>query len=188
MQILYKIILFGTLIVFANCARMIIENNMNKYLKVKTKGKIIDFVEKDLLYVDNKSHVTDINGIDYNIEKKLLMPLVEYFVDGVRYTQILSYRYVYVINSDIEFNNSKLYADENKQDLVVRYKGLENLELLKDCFPIGKEIDVFYDKKNPEDSYVLRFAENVSYKSDLMVDLIIGILGSIATYICTIFM
>ncbi|MEG0364787.1 MAG: DUF3592 domain-containing protein [Erysipelotrichales bacterium] len=88
-------------------------------------------------------------------------PLVEYYVDGVKYRRPFRYTLVTTVGRT---SNEKYAATNDIMD--TKLKVYTNSEfsintLMRDNFPIGKKMKVFYDEDNPKLSYVERYARSI---------------------------
>lgn len=91
----------------------------------------------------------------------LRFPIVEYYVDGIKYKNRLKYKATIVsINRKLE--NPEVKGNILDKTLRVRYNsGIYRYNVLEDKFPIGSEMTVYYNPKNPKKSYVLRYPGTV---------------------------
>lgn len=87
-------------------------------------------------------------------------PIVEYIVNNVKYNQRL--KYGWIINKSSSFNkvNSEVENDAENDNLIIRSNSHISTNALKEHFPVGTELDVYYNPQNPKKSYVMRFVKN----------------------------
>ena len=111
---------------------------------LSTKGKVIKYT------------LWNNNGIHF--------PIVEYVVKDTKYNQRL--KYGWIINKSSSFNGvkTKVVNDILGENLVINSNAYISTNVLKEHFPIGTELDVFYNPENPAKSYVARFVKNPSIK------------------------
>lgn len=81
----------------------------------------------------------------------------EYKVTGPEYK---SYKIV-TTSSPLESNSEVEYKEDEKQRLIIKQKVNSFIRIYKNpmekIYPIGSEIDVYYDESNPKLAYVLRY-------------------------------
>ena len=113
---------------------------MIEQCSLKTKGKVIKYT------------LWNNNGVYF--------PIVEYIVNDIKYNQRL--KYGWVINKSSSFNkmNTEVESDVLVKNLVIKGNTHISTNVLKEHFPIGTELDVFYNLENPAKSYVIRFVKN----------------------------
>lgn len=135
------------------------DKKMIKQCTLTTKGKVIKYT------------LWNNNGIHF--------PIVEYLVNETKYNQRL--KYGLIINKSSSFNRIKTEVenDVKEQNLVINSNTYISTNALKDHFPIGTELDVFYNAQNPNKSYVMRFVENPAVKVLFFVGLLFIILSFI---------
>ena len=116
------------------------DKKMFKRCSLTTKGKVIKYT----LWSNNRVY----------------FPIVEYTVNNVKYKQRL--KYGWIINKSSSFNKVKTEIENNvkNDDLVIRSNAHISTNVLKEQFPIGTELDVFYNPHNPKKSYVMRFRKS----------------------------
>ena len=135
------------------------DKKMIKQCTLTTKGKVIKYT------------LWNNNGIHF--------PIVEYLVNETKYNQRL--KYGLIINKSSSFNRIKTEVenDVKEQNLVINSNTYISTNALKEHFPIGTELDVFYNPQNPNKSYVMRFVENPAVKVLFFVGLLFIILSFI---------
>lgn len=135
------------------------DKKMIKQCTLTTKGKVIKYT------------LWNNNGIHF--------PIVEYIVNETKYNQRL--KYGLIINKSSSFNRIKTEVenDVKEQNLVINSNTYIYTNALKEHFPIGTELDVFYNPQNPNKSYVMRFVENPAVKVLFFVGLLFIILSFI---------
>ena len=111
---------------------------------LSTKGKVIKYT------------LWNNNGIHF--------PIVEYVVNDTKYNQRL--KYGWIINKSSSFNGVKTEVENDilGENLVINSNAYISTNVLKEHFPIGTELDVFYNPENPAKSYVARFVKNPAIK------------------------
>lgn len=109
-----------------------------------TKGKVIKYT------------LWNNNGVHF--------PIVEYIVNGTKYNQRL--KYGWIVNKSSSFNKikTKVENDVQEENLIINSNIHISTNVLKEHFPIGTELDVFYSPQNPNKSYVMRFIKNPAEK------------------------
>ena len=124
-----------------------------------TKGKVIEYT------------LWNNNGVHF--------PIVEYIVNNVKYNQRL--KYGWIINKSSSFNKvkSEVENDVKNDNLVIRSNTHISTNALKEHFPVGTELDVFYNPHNPNKSYVMRFVKSPAVKVLLFTGLLFIILAFI---------
>lgn len=118
---------------------------------LSTKGKVIKYT------------LWNNNGIHF--------PIVEYVVKDTKYNQRL--KYGWIINKSSSFNGvkTKVVNDILGENLVINSNAYISTNVLKEHFPIGTELDVFYNPENPAKSYVARFVKNPAIKALFFIGL-----------------
>ena len=92
-------------------------------------------------------------------------PVVEYIVDGIAYKKALYYSYVSHFST--LFSSPKVSAKDNLLDtkLLLRGNAMVSLNtLMHDNFPLGTEMMVYYNPKQPKLAYVERYAPNYLWR------------------------
>ena len=92
------------------------------------------------------------------------LPIVYYEANGKKYKvtgpEYKSYRTV-TTSSPLESNSEVEYKEDEKQRLIIKQKVNSFIRIYKNpmekIYPIGSEIDVYYDESNPKLAYVLRY-------------------------------
>lgn len=129
------------------------DRKMLKRCTQVTKGKVIRFT-----FWDN-------NGIHF--------PVVEYVVRNIAYKQTLKYNMVLRISSPAHSVNTTIENDVMGNNLIIRANSGIYSNPLKDFFPEGAELDVYYDPQKPKRSYVMRLRKNPGGLVFLLVGLFI---------------
>lgn len=116
------------------------DKKMVKQCNQITKGKVIKYT------------LWNNNGVHF--------PIVEYIINNVKYNQRL--KYAWIISKSSSFNRVKTEVenDVQKDNLVINRNAHIYTNPLEEQFPVGTELDVFYNPKNPNKSYVMRFVKN----------------------------
>lgn len=117
---------------------------MVEQCSLTTKGKVIKYT------------LWNNNGVHF--------PIVEYIVNGTKYNQRL--KYGWIVNKSSSFNKikTKVENDVQEKNLIINSNIHISTNILKEHFPIGTELDVFYSPQNPNKSYVMRFVKNPAEK------------------------
>ena len=122
------------------------------------------FKSKDKKMVEQCSLTT--KGIEYTLwnNNGVHFPIVEYIVNGTKYNQRL--KYGWIVNKLSSFNKikTKVENDVQEKNLIINSNIHISTNVLKEHFPIGTELDVFYSPQNPNKSYVMRFVKNPAEK------------------------
>ena len=91
---------------------------------------------------------------------QIALPLVEYTVRGKQYRKRLEYKQF------IPASSGKIQKDVFSSDYV---HGSDRSLDLKKIFPVGSNMAVYYNLKNPEDAYVERYISNEKYFKNLFI-------------------
>ena len=75
--------------------------------------------------------------------------------------------------------NTEVESDVLGKNLVIKGNIHISTNVLKEHFPIGTELDVFYSPQNPNKSYVMRFVKNPAEKVLFCVGLLFIVLAFI---------
>jgi hypothetical protein len=120
------------------------DKKMVEQCSLTTKGKVIKYT------------LWNNNGVHF--------PIVEYIVNGTKYNQRL--KYGWIVNKSSSFNKikTKVENDVQEKNLIINSNIHISTNVLKEHFPIGTELDVFYSPQNPNKSYVMRFVKNPAEK------------------------
>ena len=139
------------------------DKKMIEQCSLKTKGKVIKYT------------LWNNNGVHF--------PIVEYTVNDIKYNQRL--KYGWVINKSSSFNkmNTEVESDVLGKNLVIKGNTHISTNVLKEHFPIGTELDVFYNLENPAKSYVMRFVKNPAVKVLFFIGLFFIVLAFIGLLI-----
>ena len=88
-------------------------------------------------------------------------PIVEYYVDGIKYKSRLKYKAI-ITTMKSGLNNIEVKDDISNQTLRVKRSPIVySVNIFEEKYPIGSEIPVYYNPKNPKKSYVLRYPGTV---------------------------
>ena len=156
--ILVGLILLILSLIFKNKDKKMIEQ-----CTLTTKGKVIKYT------------LWNNNGVHF--------PIVEYIVNGTKYNQRL--KYGWIVNKSSSFNKikTKVENDVQEENLIINSNIHISTNVLKEHFPIGTELDVFYNFENPAKSYVIRFVKNPAVKVLFFIGLFFIILAFIGLLI-----
>lgn len=135
------------------------DKKMVEQCSLTTKGKVIEYT------------LWNNNGVHF--------PIVEYIVNGTKYNQRL--KYGWIVNKASSFNKikTKVENDVQEKNLIINSNIHISTNVLKEHFPIGTELDVFYSPQNPNKSYVMRFVKNPAEKVLFCVGLLFIVLAFI---------
>ncbi|WP_426348498.1 DUF3592 domain-containing protein [Alloiococcus sp. CFN-8] len=106
-------------------------------------------------------------------------PIVEYVVNNVSYTQRLKYGWIYSKSSSLKNVNTDINNNVEDTNLRISRNAHIATNPLMDKFPIGSELDVYYNPENPKKSYVLRFVKSPMIKILLLTAVIFIIVAFI---------
>ena len=139
------------------------DKKMIEQCYLKAKGKVIKYT------------LWNNNGVHF--------PIIEYIVNDIKYNQRL--KYGWIINKSSSFNkmNTEVESDVLGENLVINSNTHISTNVLKEHFPIGTELDVFYNFENPAKSYVIRFVKNPAVKVLFFIGLFFIILAFIGLLI-----
>ena len=96
----------------------------------------------------------------YGEPPQIALPLVEYTVRGKQYRKRLEYKQF------IPASSGRIQKDAFSSDYV--YGSDRSLDLKK-IFPVGSNMAVYYNPKNPEEAYVERYISNEKYFNYLFI-------------------
>ncbi len=152
--ILVGLILLILSLIFKNKDKKMVEQ-----CTLTTKGKVIKYT------------LWNNNGVHF--------PIVEYIVDDTKYNQRL--KYGWIANKSSSFNRIKTEVenDVKEENLVINSNVHISTNALKEHFPVGTVLDVFYNPQNPNKSYVMRFVKNPAVKVLLFIGLLFIVLAFI---------
>ena len=91
----------------------------------------------------------------------IFFPIAEYEVNNTKYTQRLRYTSIVFKSKPLNAIQAEVVTDVSDTVLRVYRNTLISFNPMKESFPIGSEIDVYFNPKNPKKSYVLRYAKNI---------------------------
>lgn len=126
---------------------------------VTTKGRVIKYT------------LWNNNGVHF--------PIIEYVVNGVKYNQRLKYGWVVKKSSSFNKVRTEVESDVKDGNLVIKSNAHISTNALKEHFPVGTELDVFYNPRNPAKSYVMRFVKNPAAKVFFFIGLAFVVLAFI---------
>jgi len=116
------------------------DNKMIKQCNQKVKGKVIKYT----LWNNSDVH----------------FPIVEYIVNNNKYLQRLKYGWVITKESSFKKVDAEIENNVNSDKLVISKNSHITTNVLKEQFPIGTELDVYYNPQNPKKSYVMRYVKS----------------------------
>ena len=139
------------------------DKKMVEQCSLTTKGKVIKYT------------LWNNNGVHF--------PIVEYIVNNTKYNQRL--KYGWIVNKSSSFNRIKTEVENDVKEgnLVINSNVHISTNPLKEHFPVGTELDVFYNPQNPNKSYVMRFVKNPAVKVLFFIGLFFIILAFIGLLI-----
>ena len=120
------------------------DNKMIKQCNQKVKGKVIKYT----LWNNSDVH----------------FPIVEYIVNNNKYIQRLKYGWVIIKESSFKKVDAEVENNVNSDNLVISKNSHITTNALKEQFPIGTELDVYYNPQNPKKSYVMRYVKSPTVK------------------------
>ena len=135
------------------------DKKMVEQCTVMTKGRVIKYT------------LWNNNGVHF--------PIIEYVVNGTEYNQRLKYGWVVKKSSSFNKINTEVENDVKDRNLVIKSNAYIATNALKEHFPIGTELDVFYNPRNPAKSYVMRFVKNPAAKVLFFIGLAFVVLAFI---------
>ena len=135
------------------------DKNMVEQCTLTAKGKVIKYT------------LWNNNGVHF--------PIIEYIVNDTKYNQRL--KYGWVVNKSSSFNRIKTEVenDVKEENLIINSNVHISTNALKEHFPVGTELDVFYNPQNPDKSYVMRFVKNPAVKVLFFIGLLFIVLAFI---------
>lgn len=95
-------------------------------------------------------------------------PVVEYRVNEKVYKKAL--KYSYVSNISTPFNSIRAKSKDDLLDTKLRIKNNSLLSantLMKDRFPLGSNLKVYYNPNNPKQAFVERFSPSYMYNDNV---------------------
>lgn len=145
----------------------------------------IIFKLKDKSIVKKCNQVVKGSVIKYTLYENngVHFPVIEYSVNDEKYTQVL--KYGWIISKETSFNDvkTKVESDAYGENLKIIKNSHLSTNVLKEKFPIGETLDVFYNPQKPKQSYVLRFVKSPMTK----IFLLTGVLFIILSFIGILF-
>ena len=87
----------------------------------------------------------------------------------------------FFVNKSSSFNRIKTEVENDVKEgnLVINSNVHISTNALKEHFPVGTELDVFYNPQNPDKSYVMRFVKNPAVKVLFFIGLLFIVLAFI---------
>lgn len=85
-------------------------------------------------------------------DNDISLPIVEYFVDGIRYLGKRKWR-GYQITQGPWVKESAVIADKDKNTLKIRETSFEHKNPICELYPVGMCLDVFYNPEKPRQNY-----------------------------------
>lgn len=110
------------------------------------------------------------------------LPIVRYSVNGKDYTGMLNYSYYTSKTSSFKVK-TQIQTDIHDTKLKVSGNSMFMRNPLASAFPIGSELDVYYNPQKPEQNYVMRFTRSIAGWVCLWSGLGIGIFLSLIIFI-----
>ena len=152
-------ILIGLILVILSLIFKNKDKKMVKQCTLTTKGKVIKYT------------LWNNNGVHF--------PIIEYIVNDTKYNQRL--KYGWVVNKSSSFNRIKTEVenDVKEENLIINSNVHISTNALKEHFPVGTELDVFYNPQNPGKSYVMRYVKNPAVKVLFIIGLAFVVLAFI---------
>lgn len=88
-----------------------------------------------------------------------LVPVVQYQVDGKDYKMSLEYRAVVTVSTPFKSPKAQSPFDPLAERIVINRNSLASYSVfMKEWFPIGSHLTVYYNPNRPKESYVERYA------------------------------
>lgn len=106
-------------------------------------------------------------------------PIVKYIVNDTEYNQRLKYGWVVKKSSSFNKIRTEVENDVKDENLVIKSNAHISTNALKEYFPVGTELDVFYNPQNPGMSYVMRYVKNPAVKVLFIIGLAFVVLAFI---------
>lgn len=137
-------ILIGLILLILSLIFKCKDKKMVEQCTLTTKGKVVKYT------------LWNNNGVHF--------PIIEYIVNDTKYNQRL--KYGWIVNKSSSFNRIKTEVenDVKEENLIINSNVHISTNALKEYFPVGTELNVFYNPQNPNKSYVMRFVKNPSVK------------------------
>lgn len=135
------------------------DKKMTRQCTMTTKGWVIKYT------------LWNNNGVHF--------PIVKYIVNDTEYNQRL--KYGWVVKKSSSFNKIRTEVENDVKDgnLVIKSNAHISTNALKEHFPVGTELDVFYNPQNPGKGYVMRYVKNPAVKVLFIIGLAFVILAFI---------
>lgn len=124
----------------------------------------------------------------YMYNDNIRMPSVEYFVDGQRY-KVAGPRFKYVVTKNIhtplhdphtQFASNLNTRDDLPDHLEIYASGNSFIRITESpvmkLFPVGTEVNVYYNPHKPQESYVIRYFPPPAWTRYLLYGLIAFVL------------
>lgn len=164
-NILFFIIFFssGFILLFLSIIFKLFDKKMIDKCKNKVKGKVVKFT------------LWSNNGVSF--------PIVEYFVDGIKYTQRLKYGWIITKSSSFKKPEMKIVNNVTDKNLKLEKNSHFSINPLKKQFPIGTELDVYYDPGKPKRSFVMRYVNNPCIVVFLAVSIVFVLVSFIGLFL-----
>jgi len=87
------------------------------------------------------------------MDDSVCLPVVEYFVDGKRYTGKRKWRFYKTVQApSIKQSSTEINAEKNT--ITIKENSFIFIDPMRELYPIGMQLDVFYNAKKPKQSYV----------------------------------
>ena len=131
------------------------DKKMVKQCTLTTKGKVIKYT------------LWNNNGVHF--------PIVEYIVNDTKYNQRL--KYGWIVNKSSSFNKIKTEVENDVKEGNLVFTSIAHIstDALKEHFPVGTELDVFYNPQNPDKSYLMRFVKTPPEKVIFLIGLTLNV-------------
>lgn len=101
-------------------------------------------------------------------------PILEYTVNQIKYEERLKYTYVSHISTPLSPVLSSSKDDLLDTKLRLRNNSIFSFnKLMKNEFPVGSTLNVYYNPDNPKQAFVERFTPSVFYIAFLIVGLVV---------------
>lgn len=141
-------------------------------LKISTTNKLERCTRKT---------VGEVSGFDARV-KSGYYPLVQYEVNGDVYKGRLIYQSFSQVKSP-HYKGSEMTSDKFAQTLHIRRNSLFSTNPLRNVFPIGSPLDVYYNPENPQENYVQRKPKSLMPAIFLITGISTAFIGAMVIFL-----
>ncbi len=97
--------------------------------------------------------------IDYTYKGRFMVPKIEYHVNGQTYTKNIEYQSVMTISTPFKSVNAHSPSDPLAKKITIYRNSLMSFSgFMKEWFPVGTMLTVYYHPENPKRFFVERYA------------------------------